>query len=332
MRDDYIIPIRPVQFKVRKRGHAWLVRLTTFLLFVGVALFSTRVFAFGPVDLISPLGVSFNSKIRVLGVSKSLEEVVNQSLEGTTGTYSIIIKNLKTGEYYNRDEGRFYEPASLYKLWVMGEVYQQIKDGKFSADDQINESISGLNSTFDISAEYAEQTSGYVNYSVDEAITQMITISHNYAALALAKKVKMSEVRRFLAENGFKSSKVGVGSEDPITTPKDIALFFEKLYKKELVSGEYSDKMLDKLKQQKKNNKLPKYIAPEGSLGSGSVQKLPVFAHKTGELGWFTHDAGIVYTPKGDYLIVVMSESPSPGGAEDRIALLSKAVYDYFTR
>ncbi len=321
MRDDYIVPIRPVQFKVRKRGNAWAVRLGTVVLLLCTGLVSTRIFAKSPADLISPLGVSFNAQEQqsTLGVSKSLEEVVNKSLEGTTGTYSLVIKNLKTGEYYTRDEDRLYQPASLYKLWVMGEVYQQIKEGKFKEDDIINESVVGLNATFKISPEYAEQTSGGVNYSVDEAIHQMITISHNYAALALAKRVKLSEVRNFLAENGLKSSIVGVGNDDPVTNAKDIALFFEKLYLKELVDGEYSDKMLEKLKQQKKNNKLPKYIAHDVEI-----------AHKTGELGWFTHDAGIVYTPKADYLIVVMSESPAPGRAEDRIAQISKAVYDYF--
>ena len=79
--------------------------------------------------------------------------------------------------------------------------------------------------------------------------------------------------------------------------------------------------MLDLLKKQKLNNKLPANL-PEG------VE----IAHKTGEIGYFTHDAGIVYTSKGDYIIVVLSQSDMPSAAEDRIASISKNVYDYFQK
>jgi hypothetical protein len=46
----------------------------------------------------------------------------------------------------------------------------------------------------------------------------------------------------------------------------------------------------------------------------------------------FTHDAGIVYTPKGDYIIVILSEADTPSDAEDEIGQLSEAVYEYFTK
>ena len=75
------------------------------------------------------------------------------------------------------------------------------------------------------------------------------------------------------------------------------------------------------LKDQRLNRKLP------ADLPSNTV-----IAHKTGELGMFSHDAGIIYTPKGDYIIVVLSKSDTPAAAEKRIADISKAVYDYFLK
>ena len=77
--------------------------------------------------------------------------------------------------------------------------------------------------------------------------------------------------------------------------------------------------MLGFLKGQQLNDVLPKYL-PENI----------VVAHKTGNIDAFDNDAGIVYGPKGDYIIVLLSESDNPAGAEDRMAQLSKAVYDYF--
>ena len=98
-----------------------------------------------------------------------------------------------------------------------------------------------------------------------------------------------------------------------------MALFFEKLYKGELANNQYTRETLDLLKNQQRNEGLPKYL-PDGT----------IVAHKTGEIDLYKHDAGIVFSDKGDYLIVVMSESDFPAGAQERIALVSKGVFDYF--
>ena len=121
--------------------------------------------------------------------------------------------------------------------------------------------------------------------------------------------------------NGFKDSSVGGSGDSPKSTADDIALFFEKLYKGELANTQYTKEMLDLLKAQTLNDKLPKYL-PKGT----------VVAHKTGEIDYLSHDGGIVYAPTGDYIIVVLSESSYPPGAEERIAQISKRVFDYFSK
>ena len=251
--------------------------------------------------------------------SQSLEAAVNSALEGTKGDYAFYIKHLKTGESYFRNENKQYQPGSLYKLWVMAAVYEQIEKGNLTEDKTLSKSIAYLNSRFGISAEYAEQTRGGITLTVAQALNQMITISHNYAAMLLNDEIKLSTVAQFLQEQNYTQSQVGTGGEDPLTTPNDIGMFFEKLYTDQLGTHENNQKMIELLKKQEKNNKLPLYLADT-----------VVMAHKTGELGMFSHDAGIVYTPKGDYIIVAFSETESPKGAEDRIGLVSKAVYEYF--
>lgn len=252
--------------------------------------------------------------------NKSLKLAVEKELEGTKGSYAIAIKNLKTGESYFLNEGQFFDSGSIYKLWVMAAAFRQIQAGSLKEDDQLSSTIENLNKKFNISSESAELKGGSINLSVKSALNQMITISHNYAALLLSEKIKLSSVAKFLSDNGFKQSKVGLEGDAPQTTASDIALFWEKLYKKELADEENTNKMLDLLKNQQLNNKLPKNL-PEGIS----------IAHKTGELGYLTHDAGIVFTGKGDYIIVVLSESDYPPGAEEKIADISKVVYEYFT-
>ncbi len=314
------IPIS-LRLQMRKRKKRWSRFFTTIFLIVFLLLVIDNFKNSHSSTLVSPLSV--------LGVQKdgennsikynSLKEAVEGSLAGSKGEYGVVVKNLKTGETYSKNENQEFESGSLYKLWVMAETFNQLEKGIIREDDELKESIPGLNREFGIDPEYAEQTSGFINLTVKEALHQMITISHNYSALSLSKKIKLPSIKSFLEDNGFEKSEVGTGGDNPVSTPSDITLFFEKLYKGELVSKEVSEKMLELLKKQELNNKLPKKL-PENI----------TVAHKTGEIGWFSHDAGIVYSDKGDYIIVVFSKSDLPAAAEDRIANLSKSVYEYF--
>lgn len=216
----------------------------------------------------------------------SLAMVVSQALSGSKGTYGIVIKNLKTGESYQALADREFEAGSLYKLWLMDTAFKKIESGELDENEILSGDVSDLNEKYGVS----DLPDGVITVSVKDAITQMITISHNYSALLLAEKVGFS------------------GREK--VTPAQVAQFFEK---------QVTPKMLELLKEQTLNDKIPKYLPPN----------VPV-AHKTGEIDNFSHDAGIVFGPSGDYILVVLSESDSAYGAEERISQISEAVYQYF--
>lgn len=230
----------------------------------------------------------------------TLQTTVNSALAGTKGTYGVYVKNLKTQESYILNGDRVFEAGSLYKIWLMGAVFAKIKNNELKEDEILTQRIDVLNQKFGIAPEDAELTEGTISLTVKSALEQMIGISHNYAAFLLTEKV----------------GNAGVPLK---TTVGNTGLFFEKIYKGELVSKDYSRKMIEILKKQELNDGLPKYLPKEVQV-----------AHKTGNIGWFKHDGGIVFAQNGDYIIVVMSESSSPIGAQERIASISKAVYDYF--
>lgn len=326
MSNDYIINLY-AQSRRRKRKR--LVRFFLFLFIISAFIyFIFNLFVSGlqsSTKLISPLSPLHTSSPLVYvsppQISQPLERIVQKSLQGTEGTYAMVIKNLKTDEAYYLSAERIFEAGSLYKLWVMAEAIRQIQQGLIKEDEILSADVKVLNTIFSIDSDLAELQSGTISLTLDQALTQMITISHNYAALLLTQKLKLSSVKTFLQNNGFNESTAGTDGTSPTTTVFDIALFFEKLYKGELASQEYTQKMLDLLKKQQLNKKLSKYLPQDISV-----------AHKTGEIGWFSHDGGIVFSEKGDYIIVVLSESESPKGAEERIANLSKAVYEYFNK
>lgn len=247
---------------------------------------------------------------------RELKNIVTKSLAGTKGVYGIVIKNMQNGKVFTQNKDLKFETASLYKLWLMAETYNQILHGKLTEEQILNDSVVSLNDKFHIASEDAELHEGDITLSVSEALEKAITISDNYAALLLASRVRLSNITKFLNDEEMNGSHVG---NTPGTTPGDIALFYEKLYKGTLINKEISSKMLSLLKKQLINDRMPKYL-PEDI----------VIAHKTGELDGYKHDAGIVYTKSGDYIFVVLSESDDPKKAAERIALLSKAVYVYF--
>ncbi|MBA3723611.1 MAG: serine hydrolase [Candidatus Levybacteria bacterium] len=317
---DFNEPRRPVRRVKRKNVKVLGFMLLAFVLLpavIGVYIFNREEFSPQKQTLaitIAPTPTTIPTPTSAQSIE--LDRIVKEELEGTKGKYSVVVKHLQTGEKYSYNEHQSYQAGSLYKLWVMAVAYNQLQNGTLKENDVLKSDVTAINEKFNIGTESAELKEGEVSFPVNQALQQMITISHNYAALLLAQKVKLSNVTIFLTDNQLTESKIG---QPPRTTANDIAHFFEDLYGGKLANKDTSNKMIDLLKRQRLNNKLPKNL-PEGT----------VIAHKTGELGPVTHDAGIVYTSKGEYIIVVLSESTNPAVAEERIANISKGVFEYF--
>lgn len=235
-------------------------------------------------------------------IKSNLKETVEQSFKNTQGRYGIYIKNLKTGESFKLNENQKFEPGSLYKLKLMVLTFEQIQAGRLSEDDSLPADVKELNRIFKIASEEAELTEGVIEFSIKSALEQMITISHNYAALALTQKTKSDNLNL------------------PIT-PNEVGSFFEDLYNGRIIDGDYSAKMMELLSRQKINDRIPKLLPP-------GVKA----AHKTADFGLFEHDGGIVFSEKGDYIFVVLTESKSPQDADEKISQISKAVFEYFKR
>lgn len=249
-------------------------------------------------DLLNPY---INSETKGVVITP-LGKIVSSVLRGTEGRYGIFIKNLTTGENFFLNADQTFESGSLYKLKLMVLTFEQIKQGGLSENETLTADIEELNKFFEIPKEDAEFEEGVIQFSIKSALEQMITISHNYAALALTKKIGAKN----LAE--------------PIT-PGEVGSFFEDLYNGKVIDGDYSKQMLELLSRQKINDRIPKLLPKEVKV-----------AHKTADLDYFEHDSGIVFSPKGDYIMVVLTESKIPDAAGRKTAELSKAVYGYFNR
>lgn len=259
-------------------------------------------------------------------IESELPEIVNRNFGDEDEDYSVVIKNLKTGEEYKFNENQKYNSASLYKLWIMAVAFQKIKDGSFKEEMVLSGdqhkfdetlSTSSPSATTDTPSEpVISEEPKIISMKLMDAINKMIIQSDNYSALLIAAKEGTFSVTNFLKNNGFKNSNF---RSPPQTTASDIALFYEKLYKGEIVDQENSKKMMEILKKQAINDRIP-----------ANLPKNVVVAHKTGELFGAKHDAGIVFGSNGDYIIVVMSDTKSPKTAIEKTARFSEEIYNYF--
>ncbi|EKD86371.1 MAG: hypothetical protein ACD_37C00327G0003 [uncultured bacterium] len=263
-------------------------------------------------------------------LSNDLELIAKNHLFAEDEKYGIVIKNLKNGESYTYNGNGKFDSASLYKLWVLAVAFQKIKDGTLSEDEILSAPLENLDNTLSTTPTPTTIPEGQItqvplpeptevkmiSMRTGEAIEKMITISDNYSALLVSSKSGVLSITKFLKDYGLINSNY---KQPPQTTANDIAIFYEKLYEGNIIDKESSSKMIEILKRQTLNDRIPKYLPEDVEI-----------AHKTGELFNSKHDAGIVYSENGDYIIVVFSETKNPSKAAEKIAIFSKEVYDYF--
>lgn len=288
------------------------------IIILGLLLFAAQFF--GNPDqkpLVAVLG--FSREWNFNFADSNLGPIVAKNLANTEGTYAVVIEGLTNKERFNYHESEIFPAASLYKLFVLATVLEEIEKGNLKETESIGATLKHLDEILGSRdygyEEYAEDDT--IGWPIKEAMTRIATFSDNYAALLLAEKVGWNKITS-------QAQKIGANSttfKSPIsTTASDIALFLRKLYQKEIISPTVSDKIIKLLSRSQINNRIP--------------TKLPedlVIAHKTGELAKVRHDAGIVFLEGKPYLIVLMSKDViHEDDAVETQAQISKDVYEYF--
>lgn len=241
----------------------------------------------------------------------ALEEVILSSLGDEVDSYGVVVKNLVSGAVAEVNPHKRFETASLFKLWVMYEVYKQMELGLVEMDEELL-----------VTPYYASWDAGTLpveicdTLTVREALWAMITYSDNTSGFLLRDRVGMANIHRDLRALGLTES--AFRQENVTSTASDMVLFLEMVVLGAAVSRDASREMLDIMLAQQVRDRLPALLPPDAEV-----------ANKTGNLPEVTHDVGIVYDPQPTYIIAVLSDE---SGDAKIIALLSRAVYDYFNR
>lgn len=236
----------------------------------------------------------------------------------------VFIVDLDNGSYLDLDGTVSFASASTIKVPILVAFFQDVDAGKIRLDELLTMKSEMI---ADGSGDMQYKKPG-TQYTALEVATKMIIISDNTATNMLIERLGGAEElnQRFrswgLMHTAIRNRLPDIEGTNT-TTPRELASLMSILHKGELVSLQARARMMDIMQRNEINTLLPK------GLGTGAT-----IAHKTGNIGSLSADAGLVDTPSGKrYLISVMVKRPhNDATAEELIRKISRTTYTYFTQ
>jgi beta-lactamase class A len=270
----------------------------------------------------------------------SLEARLAPLAKAHKGKVAIAVKHLGSGETYFLNADEVMPTASLIKLPVMIEVYQQVSEGKIKLSDPItlreSDKVAG-------SGVLTEHFSAGATFPLQDAVRLMIVFSDNTATNLVLDKIGIDSTAKRMEAWGWpntkinakvfkgsttsvfpeRSKKYGLGS----TTAREMVEILEKLHDGKLVSADACKAMIEHLKNCDDRDKITRFLPPK-----------TVVAHKTGSVSDARTDAGILYLPGGGAvaLCVLTADNEDKSWLTENAgnvfcARVAKEVFEYFT-
>ena len=232
-----------------------------------------------------------------------LERHVYRMARGFRGQCAYIIKDVqKPALAISFAQHKPFPAASIIKLPIAAVAFKAIKEKRISADQRIV--ISDADITGGSGKLKTLETP--ITLTFQELIGTMISRSDNTATNKLINLLGYQYINKSFRELGLKRTVLRRKMMDfsgrrhgveNYTTASDICYLFEKIYADQLIDKASSELLMDFLKDQKVRDRIPKLLP-----------KSVVVAHKTGLERGVVHDAGIIFSPKGNRLICVLTK------------------------
>jgi beta-lactamase class A len=233
------------------------------------------------------------------------------------GQLSASAVDLQSGATASVDAERAYPAASLFKLPILATVLAEESAGLLD-DDQLLE----------IRPEDWTDGSGVLQarvgdrLPVHELLRLMIQESDNIAALVLLDQVGVGRVNTTADQLGLVSTHLvdhrGGETGDHTTSAQDMATLLRTIAAGQLVDARTSERALQLLELKQANAWL--------------AEDLPFWvklAHKWGDLPAARNDAGIVFSPRGNVVVAVLTRDGEPDEVEHLIARTARTAYDF---
>ncbi|MBI3297600.1 MAG: serine hydrolase [Elusimicrobia bacterium] len=238
---------------------------------------------------------------------------------------ALYVKDLQRGWEWSYHSDDLFPAASLIKLPIMIGVFEKIQRGQLSLYSKLK-----LRRTTRMGGSGSLKWSrDGTSYTVRYLLEKLIKESDNTAMMLLLDEVGIGFLQQYFPQMGLVYTEINPDglrlSSDQVrgenyTTAREMGVLLERIYRGELVNGFASELMLDILKRKRARSRLAKHLPPGWQI-----------AHKTGLLRRSCHDASIVFSPNGDYVMVVLTgRVDNYPTAKDFIARLGKVTYKHY--
>lgn len=266
-------------------------------------------------------------------INKKLQKNVQTLVNDYKGDIGIFIKSLKTGKVVQINADTVFPTASIVKVPILIGIINKIKLGELSYHQEFSYNDSMLYAGVDILGSFKNGE----KIELSKLIMLMLSMSDNTASLWLQKLAGTGTAINILMEkNGFVNTYVNsktAGRENDRTqygwgqtTPKEMAVIFEKLYKGEIINDSLSKKMIRLLGRnywdEEALSEIPATIfaaSKSGAVDASRSEILLVMAKEPYILSVFTKN----------------NKDQSWNATNEAWVLfrkLSKIVYDYYSR
>lgn len=217
------------------------------------------------------------------------ETEILSRLEQIAGKKSFFYKNLVTGQTISINENMPMMAASVIKIPIMVEAFRQIQAGSIRK----NQEYTLREADKRPSCGCLNRMHAGLTVTIADLYNLMIILSDNSATNILIELLGREQINASMKEMGYQNIAVNRLLFDREASCRgiqnyvcagEIADMLEKMYLGTLISPDADAEMLEVLKEQRLNGKIPFHF----------VEKVPI-AHKTGEDEGITHDVGIVF-------------------------------------
>jgi beta-lactamase class A len=229
------------------------------------------------------------------------------------GKVAVYAKNLATGDSVTIDPQRPVATASVIKLPLMLQAFEQVKAGKIKLSD-----------TIELTKDNQVPGSGVLSFldpglklTLKDAITLMMTLSDNTATNMVIDAVGLKPTNDMLARMNLKNTyfykKVYKKAEGPQpadqkqfglgkTTAEEMGKVMESIYRCDLGDHDLCGQMITIMRNQQYRNMVPRYIESEDT-----SEDLSAIADKIGALDEVRNDVALIYTKKGPIVISIFT-------------------------
>ena len=246
---------------------------------------------------------------RKMDARLTLEKRIEAELKSYDGNMCIYADDMK-GHVIAIGADEKFETASTIKTFILACLFDEVEKGFASLEDKLTYEESHM---VDGSGVLCALEPGAV-LRVKDVATLMIIVSDNIATNMMIDYLGVDTINDCIQKLGCKDTVL----HNPIhfdqyeklgtTTPRDYAGVFLKLAKHELISPEADEKMLEIFKKQHYNSMITKDFPPFYMDSDNTDDILIRVASKSGSMDACRNDGGIIYTPYGPYVLVMLNK------------------------